>query len=304
MIWTADSLWQKTKLYMARAMDEDREGSLFPFWAALGLEFLGRCTLATVHPALLADPQDDGKSLVYAFGHGTTKAPRSIPTKTVFKRCQKIVPKFTEDEFAVCMSMAYRRNEELHSGSPAFDELPTHIWMGDFFRICKTLLAFQGKTLADLFGEAEAEAADKMIKGDKKNLKKAVLKSIADATSSFASLNTAEKKENRIRGRSESLLRKGTTGKPIVCPACRASGLLTGEPIRATEPKLYDEHLVVETAFLATTFQCFSCALLIEGHDKLSAADLGGQYSLVESYDPKEYYGVAPDYYEDEYMNE
>ena len=35
--------------------------------------------------------------------------------------------------------------------------------------------------------------------------------------------------------------------------------------------------------------------------------DLGGQYSIVEQYDPADYYGIEfdpADYYESEYMNE
>ncbi len=44
--WSYDSLWQKTKLYVQRALEAEREGPLFPFWAILALELLGRATLA------------------------------------------------------------------------------------------------------------------------------------------------------------------------------------------------------------------------------------------------------------------
>jgi hypothetical protein len=55
--WDDDVLWEKTKLYVARASREEQEGPLFPFWSILALELLARTVLASVHPALLAHRQ-------------------------------------------------------------------------------------------------------------------------------------------------------------------------------------------------------------------------------------------------------
>jgi hypothetical protein len=51
--WSSDTLWNKGKLYLARAFEQDRSGELFPFYASLGLEFLARAVLASIHPARL-----------------------------------------------------------------------------------------------------------------------------------------------------------------------------------------------------------------------------------------------------------
>src|SRR5258708_31250076 len=145
MSWSYDSLWQKTREYMQKALDEDRDGPLFPFWSTLALELLCRATLAKIHPALLADPQGD--NILYAFGYGTVKNPKSIPSKTLFLRCQAVVTEFTDEDVKFCMSMVERRNAELHSGSSAFDDLPTSFWMARYFRVCKILLSFQSRDL-------------------------------------------------------------------------------------------------------------------------------------------------------------
>src|SRR5207247_655569 len=102
--------------------------SLFPLWCSLGLEILARARLAFIHPVLLADPRQDG-SIMFSFGYDTPKeTPRSIPAKSVFMRCQRAIPEFTEDDFKLCMTITARRNEELHTGAPAFEDLPNRLW--------------------------------------------------------------------------------------------------------------------------------------------------------------------------------
>ncbi len=85
MIWNYDDLFLKARLYMARAFKEDRDSSLFSFWASLGLELLARSTLSKVHPSLLADPTQ-GDNILYACGFPGKNPPKSIPAKSVFSR--------------------------------------------------------------------------------------------------------------------------------------------------------------------------------------------------------------------------
>jgi hypothetical protein len=61
--WSSDALWNKAKLYIGPAFTGDRDSETFPFFAAIGLEFLARAALARVHPSLLADPQDGNNIL-------------------------------------------------------------------------------------------------------------------------------------------------------------------------------------------------------------------------------------------------
>ncbi len=285
--WTYDGLWQKAKLYIDRALDEERNGPLFPFWATLGLELLARATLARVHPALLAEPD----CLVRAFGFEPGIRAKSVMAKTVFLRCQRIVPGFGEEELKKCMSMIDRRNEELHTGMLAFDALPTSLWLPEFFRICKLLLASQQRSLVDLLGEDEAAAADRMIVAAEEGVLANVKKMIAQRRAEFEALN-ADQREQRSEAGSLAAKECSETSKQLVrCPACSGTAVITGEQVRASEPRLRDGLMHTDLAFLPTKIRCYSCGLELSGHASLYAAGLGGQYSVTQSRDPVEYYG-------------
>ncbi len=311
MSWAYDSLWQKTKVYVQKAMGEDRDGPLFPFWATLALELLGRATLAKVHPILLADPRQDG-NILYTFGYGTIENAKSIPATTLFSRCQVVAPDFTKYDVSFCMSMIGKRNQELHTGTPAFHDFPTQLWLAKYFRICKILLFFQGHNLVDLFGTNEAIAAETMIAAAEQDVAAKVRKLIEEAARKFRLLGTDiqedKKKEGTKQAKSLTVRRGEKVGKTVLCPACGSQAFLSGEKISAKEPKLFDGVLYTELVILPTKFYCFSCELSIEGYDNLHAVDLGGQFTTSEEHDPAEYYLVGADptayMYEDEYGNE
>jgi hypothetical protein len=205
------------------------------------------------------------------------------------------------------MSMTERRNQELHTGTPAFADLPTQLWLANYFRICKLLLSFQSRNLAELFGTEEATAAETMITAAEQKVVNKVRKLIAEATKTFQILDKKEQEENKKKGRRRAISELGTLGKLVTCPACEAQALLLGEKIRAREPKLEDEVLIREIVVLPTKFHCYSCELLIEGHDNLHAVELGGQFVTQETYDPVEYYSADSDpvdYMDYDYGNE
>lgn len=286
--WNYDTLWQKAKLYIDRALSEERDGPLFPFWAALALELLARATLAKVHPALLAEPD----CILMAFDYDTgAKAPKSVMAKTVFLRCQKIVPGFGDEELKTCMSIIERRNEELHSGTLAFEEFPTSLWLSSYFRICKLLLSSQGQSLKAFLGRDEADAAEKMIAASEQQVLAAVQKAIADKKSEFGKLGLTE--QQRRHGTSETSVEElqDTSKHLVTCPACGAKAIITGERVRAGATRLEGELMHRDIAFLPTKFRCYCCELELAGHTSLHAAGLGGQYSITESYDPVERYG-------------
>lgn len=101
--WTYEKLWLKAKLYLQKALAEDREGETFPLWASISLEFICRATLAKIHPVLLADPRE-GENILYVFGYQKKPnyIPISIPTKTVLERLEVVVPNFTNNEKDFC----------------------------------------------------------------------------------------------------------------------------------------------------------------------------------------------------------
>jgi transcription elongation factor Elf1 len=308
--WDHEGLWQKAKLYAHHATASEREGSMFPFWATLSLEFLARATLSSINPCLLADPTE-GDNLLYACGFPSNRPPVSIKAKTVFLRCQRLVPNFTEEEFKFCMSLVQRRNEELHTSAPAFEDFPTKAWLARFFRVCSLLLAAQRFSLADLFGETEARAASEMVNADEKQNKKEALDLISAASKSFKSKAQDDVSKLKIEFLSWFKEHKPKLSLLAACPACGEKCLLFGERIGSSEPRLEDDKIVQETAVLPTKLRCPFCGLRLESHALLHGAELGGQYSVKECPDPVKFHGIDPldyfdpaDYYDADYNNE
>jgi hypothetical protein len=305
-VWDYDRFWNKCKVYVERGLNEDRTGPLFAFWLALTLEHLGRATLAKIHPALLADPGEGG-NIMYAFGYPVKTDPKSIPAKTVFVRCQIIVADFTEDDGKFCMTIINRRNEELHSGSTAFEDLPTALWMTPFFRVCKILLISQGKTLSDLFDETEAHAAEEMIEAADKTIKSNIEKQIGTSKSKFLAFTKKEQAQKKAAGLTQAEANTGRNGKLAVCPACGAQASLQGKTIKLGGERLEDDLIHQETVILPTTFHCYSCDLHLDDHGALNAAGLGGQFNRVNKYDPMDFYSSQmdpADFYEEDYGND
>lgn len=293
-IWTYDKLWNKAKVYMQRALAEDREGELFPFWCAISLEFILRATLAKVHPALLADPSS-GDNLLYVFGHirSAKHVPISIPTKTVLERCEAIVPNFTEIEKNFCKEMTIRRNEEIHSGGLGFDGFSNNKWLSKYYRTLKIILSFHEKNLDELIGRDEVEAANEMISEKEKDLLKKVLDRISFHKKEYEKLEN-EKQNERIALSMLSKQRKvGLYGKEQQCPACSNMGLFDGKLISSSDGKATESEIVMNINVLPISFSCDCCGLSLANHLELDAVDLGGQYKLEEKYSPQEYYDLG-----------
>ena len=68
MKWDPGEYWLKSRAYQARAVEMGRDEPERSFWRSLALEHLLRAALTSVHPALNADPQNEGLHLMYAFG--------------------------------------------------------------------------------------------------------------------------------------------------------------------------------------------------------------------------------------------
>ena len=98
MIWDSERYWQKSKAYMQIATQGERGSWERSFWRALGLEFLLRAALTKIHPALNADPQNEGLNLLYAFGIPVKGEPRSIPIHAVTARLERIIERFQKPQ--------------------------------------------------------------------------------------------------------------------------------------------------------------------------------------------------------------
>ena len=166
--WSADTLFSKAQRYVAEMLGHPRDSWIFGLWSALALELLARSALAKVSPVLLADisePRRSWHNLYFALGHSpnTPKyTPRSVVTRDVLERLNSILPEFTNERMDFCAAHISRRNEELHSGDLAFDNLDP-VWLHRYYDACTVLLEYLEKEFSDLFGTDEAEIADEMV---------------------------------------------------------------------------------------------------------------------------------------------
>lgn len=305
MLWDKDQLFSKAQVYIQRAFEtESRDGELFPFWATIGMEFLGRAVLASVHPSLLADPQTP-EAVLYACGIGEPSTAKSVHAKTVFARCGIVVPDFTKSDFAFCMSLMERRNEELHTGAAAFEGFATGEWLADYYRILEKLLRYLKLDLTDVLTKEDAKAATEMIAAAAKALLGEVKKKISDHNKVYGTLRPEKLAESRAAFKVYRLSFRGPT-KIAKCPACGEDCLVSGDIIRSTDPKLVGEELYWESIVLPTLLHCDVCGLDLKGHEALHIAELGGQFSVLRVRDAAEYYleGVDPRrFFEEEYQN-
>ena len=292
-VWSYDKLWLKAKVYMQKAFDEDRDGDMFPFWSAIALEFVARATLASVHPALLASPQE-GSHILYVFGYykPAPYKPISIPTKTVLERCKVVVVNFTDNEKTFCEDITSRRNEELHSGGLGFDSYPTSKWLSKYFKVLKILLEFQGKTLEDFLGKDESKAAEEMIAERDATLEKSIRDRISKHSKSFSSLALAVQTELIEKSKAEKWFAIRHYRKDLTCPACSNLGVLSGKLISVSESIAGESEIIQNLNVLPTHFKCFCCDLELHNHTELDVIELGGQYKVEEIYDPREYFEI------------
>ena len=295
MEWDYDQLWNKAILWAQKAHEQDKGSTDFPLMCAICLEILARATLAYVHPALLADPLD-GENIMYVFGFSQTKQPKSIPIKTVFERCHKIVDKFTQAEIDFCMNMMYRRNQELHSGSNAFEDFPIKYWQYDFYRVLDLMLKSLNKGFDDLLSREEALMAKEMISEEFTKVQNGVKQLIGFTKDEFYRKSEEERKEliqNAIALNFVDTMNSKYI-QEVKCPACGQTATISGELTKIGDPVFRDDRIVRQISVLPTKLVCYVCELRLNGYNKLHAAGYGGYFTIDEDYEPMDYFDFDP----------
>ena len=292
--WTYEKLWLKAKLYLQKALAEDRESETFPLWASISLEFICRATLAKVHPVLLADPRE-GENILYVFGFQKKPnyIPISIPTKSVLERLEVVVPNFTNNEKDFCKEITTKRNAELHSGILGFSDYQTKKWLSKYYKTLKILLDYQEKSLTDLLGKDEADAAEEMIKERDATLEKTVKDKVSKHNKEFSSLQEETRLERISLSERLKWTIKGNYKKEETCPSCSNQGVITGKLISISDGKAGESEIIQNLNVLPTEFKCFCCDLELSNHLELDVLEMGGQYKVEEVFDPKEYFDMA-----------
>jgi hypothetical protein len=306
-IWSEEALLRKARVCVERASNGPSE-----LWSLLGLELLARAAVAKIHPALLADPQE-GAHLLHAFGFGRPGRPRSVPIKTVLARCHVVVGDFSEKLMKDARALMELRNEELHTGGMALEELRSSSWQPQYYEICQVLLAHLNLELGDFFPAERAYAARTILQDLARDVESTVKQRIADSTRRFAGLDPDQRAAQLARriptvaAESAHLRRE----RIVACPACSFDATVAGETATISQPRVGEDDIERDVTILPTKLRCPVCELNLDGHAELHHAGCGDEFVVTENEDPLEHYGIDPadyvsieDFVEPDYGND
>lgn len=293
MSWEREPLFTKAKLYFEKAYEEDKEEPFFGLWCAMGLELLARSAVSFVSPTLLAEPDKDHQNLLHALNLGSAKSQKkSIVLIQIISLCRTLIPDFTESNFKIASAIINRRNEELHTGTAAFEEYPTQQWIAGFYECCKILSEFQGESLKSLFGDDIQKEAELILAAIEEEVIGKTNSSIAAHNKVFSNkdIELQESLKKAAQENGDKLAHRGY--HRVECPACMCISTVIGEPFGKDSIEIIDEEIIVRQSILPTKFNCTACELKLNGYNSLSAAGIANHYTRRQSYSPEEFYDM------------
>ena len=315
MSWEKEPLISKAKLFFERAFDADRDESTFGLWCSLGLELLIRASLASISPTLLSSPDRSQKNLLYALNLKETSEPKSIPVTDAIELCYSLFPEFTDTDRKNCRALVNRRNEELHSGSAAFDEYKPSSWLIGFYQACISLSEILGESIEVLFNENEAQTAKEMLATNQADVIKKVKTAIQAHKRVFKEKTPKDQEKLHESAENEGLYLSTQQHHRVKCPACGSCATVQGHPFGKEHITTTDDEITIRQAISPTSFSCPACGLKLSGYAELKEANVSEHYTRTTTYSPEDYYGLihpddiesyledqAADYYE--YDNE
>jgi hypothetical protein len=295
--WDKDALVAKAKRYAEKMLEAERDEWDFALWSGFCLEFLLRADLCDYHPALIADTKNiDNVMSAVGFTPNVKKfIPKSAGTNEIVDRLTKLVPEFTTELAGFSLRHTTQRNAELHSGQNAFEGKKHSSWLPLYYKTCNVLVEDLGITLADIFGDDEAAAADKLIAAYEDSAAKAVKATISAHETVWKGKPEDERKKATAVS---SVWATKHAGHRVKCPACQSDAVVTGDPISQARKSIEGDILTEKQEYLPNKFECIACGMKIAGLSQLAAAGLGDAFTHTQSYDASEYYAPPDDPWE------
>jgi len=296
----AEGLWLKARLFMNRSLDDDTEFEEAAFWACSALELLGKAALSRVSPSLIAQPNDDGTSLMIASGLvDDFDGFMSVQAKTVWSRCSRAFPQFNKGD---AHEISLGRNAYIHSASLGFDVIPAAAWWPKFWALATVLIAHCDSTLEEFVGPTRAAAAEKHLETNRANLQRK-LRSLLENARLRLRLSQSDSMTRQVRQEwSRFAPLAWMYSEDVECPACEGVALIGGDEIDEREVHdMYAEHdeaagvrLTIPTSGLS----CDTCHLELDDLDLISAAGVALTFVVAGSL------ADVADLYGEEYNNE
>lgn len=266
-MFSYDGFIAKTKLYCARAEaagDPDERA----LWQALALEFLLRAPLARQSPALLAIPEGD--SLLYSVGVTVPVANvKSVPTKTVLDRLQKVDAQFGADRAKQAALVVNLRNEELHAATAAFRSSTREEWLPAWIDVVEEVCRFLNEEPEALVEPDLLEEARTYRQTSLGAIKGSVAKKLRRSADFYRGLNSGEV-SSRINAISAS-------EEVAECPACAQRSMALSLGRARTLRASFDEdsgeirYTIVRVSLAA---KCAVCGLELDDTAEVVAAGL------------------------------
>lgn len=304
-----DALFNKSKIYIGRALDGKRTGDFagYQLWASFALELLGKALLARKHPSLVVDP-NHWKSLFVAAGINITTDVKTIAAKTLFERLRHLLERFDATNQAFCQEMAERRNAELHSADMPFHTRTPTEWEARYWYVCDMILQDMESSLENWLGATEAKSPRQMLNEAKEAQVATVKIRVEDCRKRFQKLKKAEKERLATEANSMEPQDQGHLFGIVYdeiwsesCPSCGNRAFMAGEQTGEYIPgitgggEFYATWEIVLRLFAAEEFRCPSCEFSATGSDEINAAGLDSIYEDEQEREIE---------YEPEYQNE
>lgn len=283
------ALWTKAKVFINRSLGARDDGRFdeAALWASLALELLGKAALSKVSPLLIADPADDGKSLLIAAGLSQDHAGfKSIPAKAVFSRCARSFPPFNAQEAG---RLAVDRNIELHSGALPFAEQNEQGWWQRFWAQAALLIHAQDETIETFAGSARVKVIEAELAQNAKNVHQRVESMIARAKQRFHLLESSSISKDVAAELAATAVGISTDHLAIeTCPACDERGFLHGAFVSDSDIHYNDDDgtALEFLTVLTEIFSCDNCGLLLDGPEFAAAAGLPESFEVEQEVEP------------------
>ena len=158
-----------------------------------------------------------------------------------------------------------RRNEELHSGTAAFVEYQSSLWLEGFYRACRSLCSALGESLESLFGKDEADVAARILEESQNDVRQRVESSIAAHRKVFRARQEEEQKVAATRALEQGTQLATQGHHHVTCPACGCIATVQGTPFGKERKTDEDGEIVVRQSVAPTSFSCSACGLKLHG---------------------------------------
>lgn len=276
-----EALWMKAKTFINRSFDAlEDDFPLAALWAANSLELLAKSVLCKINPLLVADPSDEGRSLMLAAGlPGDRTQYKSISAKTLYSRCDRAFKSFSKEKAA---AIAVQRNAELHSGANPFNELTDkQLWWEQFWSTAAVLIDERGCMIEEFVGPLRVADVQEHLERNIQSVHHRVSSLVAKAKQRLESGQTPQQLPSPNRDLSIS----------ISCPVCEDIALLGGDNVEDSELVVEVERDGLHNAYelvqvWSDFFQCENCGLMIEGEAHIGAAGLDQSFEVDRPYVP------------------